>query len=96
MAEGDTEARLAAEKCMVVELLKAQFGNATLDFKTGQITASIPSNQVVIDWEGDKVTCSPPDPPLRARVTACLERMRAALERISPQDTSQACTTSAV
>jgi hypothetical protein len=96
MAKGDAETQLAAEKCMVVELLKAQFGNASLDFKTGLITATIPSNQVVIDWEADKVTCTPADAPLLARVTTCLERFRAALERISPLDGSLASTLSAV
>lgn len=96
MADGDEEAVQAAEKSMVIELLKAQFGSAALDPKTQHIVVSIPSSQVVVDWEGDKVTCHPADAPLHARISSCLERMRAALERIQPQGSSQHDTASAL
>ena len=88
LTKGDDEAVRLAEKSMVIELLKAQFGSAALDASTGLISVTIPCNQVAIDWEGDKVTCNPSDDALHARVTMCLERMRAALERIQPQELS--------
>ena len=96
MAEGDDEAVQAAEKSMAIELLKAQFGSAALDPKTQHIVVSIPSSQVVVDWDGDKVTCHPADPPLHSRISSCLERLRAALERIQPASSSQQDTASAV
>lgn len=77
-----------AEKSMVIELLKAQFGSAAHDPKTEYILVTIPCNQVSIDWENDKVTCNPADEPLRCRITSSVERMRAALERIQPQELS--------
>jgi hypothetical protein len=88
LLEGDDDAMRRAEKSMVIELLKAQFGSAALDPKTQYILVTIPCNQVSIDWENDKVTCNPADEALLGRITSCLERMRAALERIQPHELS--------
>jgi Pre-mRNA 3'-end-processing endonuclease polyadenylation factor C-term len=85
---GDDAALRMAEKSMVVELLKAQFGSAALNADTGRIAVTIPSNQVSIDWENDEVACDPADEALHARITTCLDRMRAALERIQPRELS--------
>ena len=95
-AAGDSRGVRMAEKSMVVELLKAQFGAAVLDHKTELITVSIPSNQVTVDWESDTVTCSPTDDALHMRITTCLERMRAALERIQPRQLSGTDTSTAL
>jgi Pre-mRNA 3'-end-processing endonuclease polyadenylation factor C-term len=84
LAEGDDEALRVAERSMVLELLKAQFGSSSLNEKTGEINVTIPSNQVTVDWEADTVACEPADAALIARVQACLDRIRAALDRIHP------------
>jgi hypothetical protein len=96
LARGDDEAVRAAEKSMVLELLKAQFGNASVDTTTNEIVVTIPSNRVVIDWENDKVTTNPVDQALKARVETCMDRMRSALARIDPGDSSNFETQSVV
>jgi hypothetical protein len=84
LAEGDDDALRVAERSMVLELLKAQFGSSVLNDKTGEIIVTIPSNQLCVDWEADNVTCEPMDAALVARVQACLDRIRAALHRFHP------------
>lgn len=90
MTRGDHTAVHNAERSMAVELFKAQFGDAKLDTDTDTIHVEIPGNSVKVDWDSDKVSCTPADPALHARVVTCMERMRAALEKIQPGELSSA------
>lgn len=90
MVHGDHEAVHNAERSMAVELFKAQFGHATFDRESDTIHIEIPGNSARVDWDNDKVTCTPADAALHARIVTCMERMRAAFEKIQPGELSSA------
>lgn len=95
MMAGDAAAMQRAEKAMVVELLKAQFGSAASVPQSQFIKVTVPGNEVHVDWDNDTVNCSLADEALQSRVTASLERMRAALARLQPAQLSHHATSTA-
>ena len=96
LARGDDDSVKAAEKSIMVELLRAQFGEASLDEDSDNIYIRIPGNAVTVDWNTGKVTTEPEDGSLQARVEMCLQRLQTALMRLEPTATSSHTTGTAL
>lgn len=92
LARGDDDSVKAAEKSIMVELLRAQFGEAALDEDGDNIFVRIPGNTVTVDWETGTVKTEPDDPSLRGRVETCLQRLVTALMRLEPDPSSSLAT----
>lgn len=96
LARGDDDSVKAAEKSIMVELLRTQFGEAALDEDGDNIYVRIPGNTVTVDWETANVKTDPEDPALRGRVETCLQRLVTALMRLEPDLSSSHATGTAV
>lgn len=92
LARGDDDSVKAAEKSIMVELLRAQFGEAALDEDGDNIYVRIPGNTVTVDWETANVKTDPEDQALRGRVETCLQRLATALMRLEPDPSSSQAT----